>query len=246
MNKNTFQQPDMSFSGASLETADSVARAAHVWIRSICLNEMQMEEERLALAGGLIAGLCERLALNPRVRELVATSADTLGGLDVLVCNAGVWKEAPVASMSEAEWDETIDINLKGMYLATHCSLPYLRNSDAAAIINIASTAGQRGEARYAHYAASKGGMIAWTKSLAPELAAHGIRVNCVAPGWINTEMAAEALAKAGDTITSIIPLGRAGEPEEIASVACFLASDLASFTTGHRLMVTGGRLPLV
>ena len=72
MNKDTFQQPDMSFSGASLETADSVARAAHVWIRSICLNEMQMEEERLALAGGLIAGLCERLALNPRVRELVA------------------------------------------------------------------------------------------------------------------------------------------------------------------------------
>jgi len=72
MNKHTFQQPDMSFSGTSLETADSVARAAHVWIRSICLNEMQKEEERLALAGGLIAGLCERLALNPRVRELVA------------------------------------------------------------------------------------------------------------------------------------------------------------------------------
>jgi len=83
MNKDTFQQPDMSFSGASLETADSVARAAHVWIRSICLNEMQMDEERLALAGGLIAGLCERLALNPRVRELVAyvyTLLDDEGG----------------------------------------------------------------------------------------------------------------------------------------------------------------------
>ena len=104
MDKHSFQQPDMSFSGTSLDTADSVARAAHVWIRSICLNEMQKEEERLALAGGLIAGLCERLALNPRVRELVAyvyTLLDDEGGQALTVSRVMLNQPVP-ASLSRA------------------------------------------------------------------------------------------------------------------------------------------------
>ncbi len=177
------------------------------------------------------------------VRAAVAACIERWERLDILVCNAGIWKGAAVEAMSEPEWDETIDINLKGMYLATHHAVPHLRASPAAAIVNVSSTAGQRGEAGHAHYAASKGGMIAWTKSLAPELAPHGVRVNCVAPGWVHTDMAAEALASDGERISAGIPLGRAGLPEEVASVVCFLASDLASYMTGEIVNVNGGNV---
>ena len=143
--------------------------------------------------------------------------------------------------MTEEQWDEMLDTNLKGMYLVTHYAVPYLKRSTVGAIVNIASTAGQRGEAGHAHYAASKGGMIAWTKSLAPELAPFGVRVNCVAPGWVHTDMAAKALKTDGERINAGIPLARAGEPEEIAAVACFVASDLASYMTGEVVNVNGG-----
>lgn len=175
------------------------------------------------------------------VEELVDACARRWGQLDILVCNAGIWKGAQVAKMTEGQWDEMIDVNLKGMYLATHYAVSYLKASSAGAIVNIASTAGQRGEAGHAHYAASKGGMIAWTKSLAPELAPFGVRVNCVAPGWVHTDMAAAALEADGETINAGIPLGRAGEPEEIAAVVCFMVSDLASYMTGEIVNVNGG-----
>jgi 3-oxoacyl-[acyl-carrier protein] reductase len=177
------------------------------------------------------------------MEALVQACIDRWDRLDILVCNAGIWKGADVDRMTEAEWDEMIDVNLKGMYLATRFAVPHLKASPAGAIINIASTAGQRGEGGHAHYAASKGGMISWTKSLAPELAPQGVRVNCVAPGWVHTEMAAEALARDGATINAGIPLGRAGRPEEIASVVCFLASDLASYMTGEIVNVNGGNV---
>lgn len=175
------------------------------------------------------------------VQGAVAACIERWGRLDILVCNAGIWKGAAVEVMSEAEWDETIDVNLKGMYLATHYAVPHLKASDTGAIVNVSSTAGQRGEAGHAHYAAAKGGMIAWTKSLAPELAPYGVRVNCVAPGWVHTDMAAAALASDGKKISAGIPLGRAGQPQEIASVVCFLAGDLASYMTGEIVNVNGG-----
>ena len=158
-----------------------------------------------------------------------------------MVCNAGIWKGSMVEEMTEEQWDEMIDVNLKGMYLVTHYAVPHLKSSTAGTIVNIASTAGQRGEAGHAHYAASKGGMIAWTKSLAPELAPFGVRVNCVAPGWVHTDMAAAALKADGKSINAGIPLGRAGKPEEIAAVACFMASDLSSYMTGEIVNVNGG-----
>ena len=175
------------------------------------------------------------------VRAAVAACFERGGRLDILVCNAWIWKGAAVAAMTEAQWDETIDINLKGMYLTTRYALPHLKASAVGAIVNVSSTAGQRGEAGHAHYAASKGGMIAWTKSLAPELAPYGVRVNCVAPGWVVTDMAAAALASDGEKISAGIPLGRAGQPQEVASGVCFLASDLASYMTGEIVNVNGG-----
>lgn len=177
-----------------------------------------------------------------QVREMVEETVHRLGGLDILVANAGVWKRAPVTDMSEEEWDETIDTNLKGVLFAAKYAARFMVEKQAGRLIFISSTAGQRGEAYYSHYAASKGGIISLTKSLAAELAPQGILVNCVAPGWVETDMAAGALAGTGrDEICSMIPLGRVGRPEEIAGAVLFLASDLATFVTGEILNVNGG-----
>jgi 3-oxoacyl-[acyl-carrier protein] reductase len=176
------------------------------------------------------------------VKWLVEETVSRLGGIDILVANAGVWKRAAVTEMSEDQWDETVDINLKGVYLTAKYAARYMTRKKSGRIIFISSTAGQRGEAFYSHYAASKGGVISFTKSLSSELAPEGILVNCVAPGWVATDMTAEALSNEsrGD-IFSVIPLGRVGTPEEIAGAVVFLASDLATFITGEILNVNGG-----
>ena len=192
-------------------------------------------------AGGDAFSHAANVQISSEVKGLVDACVTRWGGLDIIVCNAGIWKGSMVEEMTENQWDEMIDVNLKGMYLVTHYAVPHLKSSTAGTIVNIASTAGQRGEAGHAHYAASKGGMLAWTKSLAPELAPFGVRVNCVAPGWVHTDMAAAVLKADGKTINAGIPLGRAGKPEEIAAVACFMASDLASYMTGEIVNVNGG-----
>ncbi len=192
-------------------------------------------------AGGDAFAHAANVQIASEVNGLVDACVTRWGGLDIVVCNAGIWKGSMVEEMTEEQWDEMIDVNLKGMYLVTHYAVPHLKSSTAGTIVNIASTAGQRGEAGHAHYAASKGGMIAWTKSLAPELAPFGVRVNCVAPGWVHTDMAAAALKADGKSINAGIPLGRAGKPEEIAAVACFMASDLSSYMTGEIVNVNGG-----
>jgi 3-oxoacyl-[acyl-carrier protein] reductase len=177
-----------------------------------------------------------------RVSRLVEETVQKLGGLDILVANAGVWKRAPVTEMSAEQWDETLDINLKGAFFAAKHAARFMVEKESGRIIFISSTAGQRGEAFHSHYAASKGGLISFTKSLAPELAAHGVLVNCVAPGWVETDMAADALASTSrDEIFAAIPLGLAGRPEEIAGAVLFLASELSTFVTGEILNVNGG-----
>lgn len=177
------------------------------------------------------------------VREVIEATVDRWGGVDLLVCNAGIWKEAAVHEMSEEEWDETVDVNLKGVYTFTRHAAPGMISRGGGAIVNVSSTAGQRGEPRHAHYAASKGAIISWTKSLAVELAPRGVRVNCVAPGWVRTDMAAEALEREGESITDGIPLERPGRPEEIAWAVAFLVSDRASYITGEVLNVNGGNV---
>jgi 3-oxoacyl-[acyl-carrier protein] reductase len=144
--------------------------------------------------------------------------------------------------MSEAQWDETLGINLKGVFLTAKHAARVMTEKKSGRIILISSTAGQRGEACYSHYAASKGGIISFTKSLSSELASRGILVNCVAPGWVETDMTTEALAAEGrDAIFNVIPLGRVGRPEEIAGAVLYLASDLSTFITGEILNVNGG-----
>lgn len=174
---------------------------------------------------------------------LAREAIDRFGRLDVVVCNAGVWRGAPVESISEELWDDVIDINLKGTWTVCRAAVPELKRRGGGRIIIVSSTAGQRGEANVSNYAASKGGQISFTKSLATELAGHNITVNCVAPGWVDTEMNGEAFADEGFRrgVIETIPLRRLPTPEDIARPILFLASDWARHITGEVLNVNGG-----
>jgi 3-oxoacyl-[acyl-carrier protein] reductase len=174
---------------------------------------------------------------------MVRATVERFGALDVLVANVGIWKGAAIEEMTEREWDETINLNLKSIYACCKAAAGVMIPQRRGTLILISSTAGQRGEAFHSHYAATKGAIIAMTKSLAAELGPRGITVNCVAPGWVATDMTAEALndPKQGVRIRELIPLGRVATPEEIAGPVLFLASDLASHVNGEVLNVNGG-----
>jgi len=177
------------------------------------------------------------------VREMVAAVVAEFGAIDILVNNAGVFPRVDFLSMTEADWDFVHDVNLKGAVGLCRFATEKMRAQRSGNVILVSSTAGQRGEAEHAHYAATKGALISLTKSLAPELAKDGIRVNCVAPGWVETDMVRGTFSNAAQrsAIEAAIPLGRVGRPEEIASAILYLASDLSSFVTGEILNVNGG-----
>jgi 3-oxoacyl-[acyl-carrier protein] reductase len=165
-----------------------------------------------------------------------------LGGIDIFVGNAGVWppEDVPIAAMDERQWRSTMEANLTSIFYTVR--LAARRVSDGGRIVLVSSTAGQRGEAFHADYAASKGAMIALTKSVAVELARRGVTVNCVAPGWIDTDMVALPFAGEGrGRIEEAIPLGRVASAEDVAGPILFLCSDLARHVTGEILNVNGG-----
>ena len=177
------------------------------------------------------------------IKISIATILKDFGKIDILVNNAGIWKECKINKMSLAKWEETIKVNLTSMFLFTRYVIPYMKLKRYGKIINISSTAGQRGEANYSHYAASKGGMISFTKSLASELGAFNINVNSVAPGWVLTDMSKSVLSnkKSLDNEIAKIPLGRIATADDIAGSVLFLASDLSRHITGEILNVNGG-----
>lgn len=149
---------------------------------------------------------------NPiEAQQLIAAALEHFKRIDILVCNAGIWEGAPLEEMSEDLWDRTMDINLKGTWSVCRAVVPQMKKQRSGKIVMLTSTAGQRGEPNYSNYAASKGALIAFTKSLAEELGEWGISVNAVAPGWVSTEMTQEALgdAKQREAITRTIPSGR-------------------------------------
>jgi 3-oxoacyl-[acyl-carrier protein] reductase len=178
-------------------------------------------------------------------KKLVEQCIARLGRLDILVANAGVWnlEDLPIEKMSEKQWDEMMRVNLKSVYSVIHFAVPQMVRQKGGRIIPISSTAGQRGESFHSHYGASKGAIISLTKGLATELARHNILVNCVAPGWVATDMSNPVLnTKTGQKMASgAIPLGRAATAEEIAGPILFAASDLANFMTGEVINVNGG-----
>ena len=177
------------------------------------------------------------------VEKMVKATINQFGSLDILVANAGIWKGAAIEVMTESEWDETIDINLKSIYACCHAAARVMIPKHTGTMILVSSTAGQRGEPFHSHYAATKGAIIAMTKSLAAELGPRGITINCVAPGWVATDMTLDALndPKESRKINELVPLGRVATPEEIAGPILFLASDLANGIAGEILNVNCG-----
>lgn len=206
-------------------------------------KDAQRTAHQIAGAGGECLIIQADVSKSIDVRSAVKTVLDHFGRIDVLVNNAGIWKRGIMGAMTEEQWDETIDINLKGTFLLCNAVVPVMTKQREGKIINIASTAGQRGEPYYSHYAASKGGMIAFTKAIAAELAPSNIIVNCVSPGWVDTDMTAHALSdrQTISEIKRLIPRGRVATPEEIAGPVVFLASDLANHMIGSILNVNGG-----
>lgn len=205
-------------------------------------------------AASRVAAQCEKLGARTlairadvsrpsSVEKMVVRAIAEFGSLDIMVANAGIWKRAPIDEMTEREWDETIKVNLKSIFACCQSAARVMKPRKRGTIILISSTAGQRGEAFHSHYAATKGAIIAMTKSLASELGPQGITVNCVAPGWVATDMTDTALGDAGRRrkIRELIPLGRVATPEEIAGPVLFLASNLASHINGEVLNVNGG-----
>ncbi len=198
--------------------------------------------DSIRTAGGTAVALPADVSRPEEAARLLAETEARLGPLDVLVVNHGIWLRAPIDAMTPEQWDEMLRVNLGGAYAVCHHAARAMIPRRRGAIVTIASTAGQRGEPYHAHYAASKGALLAFTKSLAAELAPHGIRVNCVSPGWVLTDMSRGALQGPGaaDAVAAI-PLGRPGTPDEIAGPVAFLASDLASYLYGEVLSVNGG-----
>lgn len=193
-------------------------------------------------AGTGVFAIAADLGQTGESERLVDEAAARLGGLDVAVVNHGIWKHAPSLEMTAEQWDETMRVNLTSAWTVCQQAARLMVPKGRGAIVTIASTAGQRGEAEHAHYAASKGAILAITRSLGAELGPHGVRVNCVAPGWVETDMTREALVTAkAEASLKKIPRGTPGTPEEIAAAVVFLASDRASYVYGEVLSVNGG-----
>jgi 3-oxoacyl-[acyl-carrier protein] reductase len=194
-----------------------------------------------------VVALRAEVSRMPDAKRLVGEALRRFGRLDVLVANAGIWnaEPAPIECLTEQQWDEMMAINLKGVYAVIHYAVPAMLRRHSGRIIVVSSTAGQRGEAFHTHYGASKGGAISLVKGLATELAPHGILVNCVAPGWVATDMCTPVVRNRREyqQVLGTIPLHRLARPEEIAAPILFLASEMASYMTGEILNVNGGNV---
>ena len=177
-----------------------------------------------------------------QIKLFVDNTLNTFSSIDILVNNAGIWEYGAIDTMSAEDWRRTIKINLDSVFYFTQLVVTAMKKSKSGGrIINIASTAGQRGEAFHSHYAASKGAIISFTKSLATELGPEDILVNCVAPGWVDTDMSHEAILETGEKIHDLILLKKIPDADELAGPIVFLASEWATAITGEILNVNSG-----
>lgn len=216
---------------------------------NVVVNYFSNENAAADVIAAINAGGREAISFRANVAKLdeaerlLEASIKRFKRVDILVCNAGIWEGAPVENLSEELWDRTMDINLKGVWTVCRAAVPTFKKQRSGKIVIVSSTAGQRGEANYSNYAASKGGLIALTKSLASELAEWGINVNAVAPGWVETEMTEAALgdAQQRQSIAASIPVGAIATPEDIAGPIAFLCTEWARHINGEILNVNGG-----
>jgi 3-oxoacyl-[acyl-carrier protein] reductase len=215
---------------------------SRIYFNYASASEAALETEKLvAEAGGKATGMQVNVASEKEVTEFVGRALAETGRIDVLVNNAGIARDGLIVRMKEADWDDVLDINLKGSFNCIKAVAKPMIKQHAGRIINITSVVGASGNPGQANYVASKAGIIGLTKAVAKELAPRGITANAVAPGYIATDMTTALSGKVRETMVSQIPLGRAGDPADIAAAVVFLASDGAAYITGQVIHVNGG-----
>jgi 3-oxoacyl-[acyl-carrier protein] reductase len=221
----------------------AVARALHAAGAKVAIVGRDESRARVVAEeiGSGTAGVACDVAVASQVEAAIAAAEAALGPIDILVNNAGLTRDNILLRLSEEDWDAVLDANLKGAFFTTRAVIKGMMKRRAGRIINIGSVVGLTGNKGQANYAASKAGLVGLTKSVAKEYASRGVLANCIAPGFIETDMTAALPSEARTALLEQIALGRLGRPEDIAAAVLFLASDLAAYITGQVLVVDGG-----
>ena len=228
--------------GIGRSMAETYARAgAHVICVSRNEDTLNVVADGIKSNGGSASVTAINVSNLEEFQNLIKDTTDKYGSVDILVNNAGITRDTLIMRMSEEDWDIVIDVNLKGAFNGIKAVTRTMMKQRFGRIINISSVVGLTGNAGQVNYAASKAGLIGLTKATAKEIGSRGITVNCIAPGYIATDMTGQMDDKAKDLLISQIPLGRIGSPDDIAATAQFLASDEAGYITGQTFTVDGG-----
>ena len=217
------------------------AEGANVAFTDLVIDENGLNTEKEIAAFGVKAkGYASNAASFEDTEKVVAQIKEEFGSIDILVNNAGITKDGLMMRMSEAQWDAVIAVNLKSAFNFIHACTPIMMRQKSGSIINMSSVVGVHGNAGQCNYSASKAGMIGLAKSIAKEMGPRGIRANCIAPGFIITEMTNQLSQEIKDQWAQQIPMRRGGTPEDVANVALFLASDLSSYVSGQTIHCCG------
>lgn len=221
--------------------AESGAQVAFTYLSSV--EKGQALEKELSSYGIKAKGYRSDASNYQESEDLVNSVLEDFGSIDILINNAGITRDGLLMRMSEDQWDEVMRVNLKSVFNLTKAATKPMMKAKSGSIINLTSIVGIKGNAGQANYAASKAGIIGFTKSVALELGSRNIRCNAIAPGFIETEMTGELNEATVEEWKKSIPLRRGGDPSEVAKVCLFLASDLSSYVTGQTIQVDGGLL---